>query len=232
LGGIYSIIVEGQVAEALAWLTPRALLLALLMPPLIRIVGHLLPEEIFMVAIGVLAAASGSPREAAVLLLAVTASHFVTDQAVYLSGRWLRPRLGRFPRLAVRLESVTESLAASPAALVSLIPARVLPLGRAAWLAGCGVVRIPWPRFALVDLAALVVHVSVWSGLGWWLAGDLARLESTARLGRLIAVWVAVTIAFGLALWLARRRWSEWQPATARAVRRVGHSLRQMARKR
>ena len=38
-------------------------------------------------------------------------------------------------------------------------------------------VRIPWPRFAVVDSAALMVHLLTWSGLGWWLAGDLRRLD-------------------------------------------------------
>ena len=37
-----------------------AILLALLLPPLIRLVGHWIPEELFMVAIGVLAARSPS----------------------------------------------------------------------------------------------------------------------------------------------------------------------------
>ena len=63
--------VELHLANLLAWLEPRALLLALALPPVIRVVGHWIPEELFMVALGVLAARSDSAMAAAVLLAAV-----------------------------------------------------------------------------------------------------------------------------------------------------------------
>ena len=49
-----------------------------------------------MIAMGVLAARA-IPAPPPLILGAVVVSHFLTDQAVYLGGRWLRPRLGRFP---------------------------------------------------------------------------------------------------------------------------------------
>ena len=205
--------------ELLSWLEPRAVLLALTLPPVIRLVGHLIPEELFMVALGVLAVRSGSPVEAVVLLAAVGCSHLVTDQVVYLGGRWLRPRLERFPRIAARLTVVTRRLEDSPAALLGLIPARVLPLGRGAWLAGAGVVATPWPRFLLVDLLALVCHVAVWCGLGLWLAEDLGRLLLSAEVGREVGWWVAVVVVSvvgGVLVW----RWrSMLQPSIERATR-------------
>jgi len=88
-----------QIADLIAWLEPHAVILALALPPVIRVVGHWIPEELFMVAMGALAARSHSSRTAALILGAVVVSHFVTDQVVYLGGRWLRPRLGRFPRI-------------------------------------------------------------------------------------------------------------------------------------
>lgn len=212
--------------DLLAWLEPRALLLAICLPPVIRVVGHWLPEEVFMVAIGVLAARSGSPQAAALLFAAVVASHFVTDQAVFLIGRWLRPRLARFPRIQARLGVVTSRLEGSPAALLGFIPARVLPLGRGAWLAGCGVVGIPWARFAAVDLAALLVHLATWSGLGWWLANDLGRLAVSAQVGKVAGLWLAIALVAaigGLVVWRTRPR---WQPAGVRVVRRAGRTLR------
>mgnify|MGYP001824884934 FL=1 len=212
-------------ADLITWLSPHALLLALALPPVIRIVGHWIPEEVFMVAIGVLAARSASTREATLILGAVTLSHFVTDQIVYLAGRWLRPRLDRFPRIASRLGAVTDRLAASPGALIGLVPARVLPLGRGAWLAACGVVRIPWPRFAAVDLGALVVHLSVWSGLGWWLSGDLRRLSESTETGKLIGTWMAAALVIAIALVFIWRSRATWQPRTSRAIRRAGRSL-------
>jgi membrane protein DedA with SNARE-associated domain len=214
--------VTESLPDLLAWLQPRALLLALALPPVIRVVGHWLPEEVFMVAIGVLAAQAGSPAAAAVLLAAVVLSHFVSDQAVFLGGRWLRPRLARFPRIESRLALVTGRLASSPAALLGLIPARVLPLGRGAWLAGCGVVGIPWRRFAAVDLAALLVHLATWSGLGWWLATDLGRLAASTEVGKVVGVWLGVGLVAVLGVVAVWRSRPYWLPVGSRAIRRVG----------
>jgi len=211
-----------HLAELVAWIEPHAVLLALALPPVIRLVGHWLPEEPFMIAMGVLAARSDSPRTAVAILGAVVLSHFVTDQAVYLGGRWLRPRLGRFPRIERRLQAVTGRLAKSRGALLGFIPARVLPLGRGAWLAGCGVVQVPWPRFVAVDLAALILHLAVWSGLGWWLAGDLQRLAFSADLAKIAGIWLAVALIAAISAVIFWRRRDAWQQGAARAMRRTG----------
>ena len=179
-----------------------------------------------MVAMGVLAARATSPQRSAGLLAALLASHLLTDQGVYLAGCWLRGRLQRFPRVQHRLEKISARLESSPSALLSLIPARVLPLGRAAWLASCGVVKVPWPRFLAVDLAALVLHVGLWCGLGWWMAGDIARLQRSVDVGRTAAFWIATALlaaVLAILLWRAR---PEWHAATEQAFRRAGRSLR------
>jgi membrane protein DedA with SNARE-associated domain len=220
-----------HLVDLIAWIEPHAILLALCLPPLIRVVGHWIPEELFMVAIGVLAARSPSAGTAAAILGAALLSHFVTDQIVYLGGRWLRPRLERFPRIEARLAAITDRLADSPSALFGLVPARVLPLGRGAWLAACGVVRISWMRFASIDLAALAVHIAVWSGLGWWLAGDLARLGASADTGKVVGMWIAValiTTVTAVILWRSRE---VWQPRTISTARRAGRSFRFFGRK-
>ena len=220
-----------HLVDLIAWIEPHAILLAIFLPPLIRVVGHWIPEELFMVAIGVLAARSPSAGTAATILGAALLSHFVTDQIVYSGGRWLRPRLERFPRIEARLASITDRLEHSPSALLGLVPARVLPLGRGAWLGACGVVRIPWAWFALVDLAALVVHLAVWSGLGWWLAGDLGRLAASADAGRIAGVWIAVALVTAITAVILWRSREVWQPRTIGTVRRAGRSFRWLGRK-
>jgi len=220
--------VEGGVlAEALAWLEPRALLLALTMPPVIRVFGHVIPEELFMVAMGVLAARADSPAQAGVLLVAVALSHVLTDQLVFGGGRWLHPRLGRFPAIERRLAGVAARLDESPAALAALVPARVLPCGRAAWLAAAGIARVRWHRFLAWDVVAVTAHVVVWSGLGWWLAGDLALLESTAAAGGWIGVAMIVAAATAVPTLLVLRSRPRWQPVTVEVARRLGRSIRQ-----
>jgi membrane protein DedA with SNARE-associated domain len=207
--------------DLIASIEPHAILLAFALPPLIRIVGHWIPEELFMVTLGVLAARSQSPGGAGAILGAALLSHFATDQIVYVVGRLLRPRFVRLPRIERRLASVTERLAASPSALFGLVPARVLPLGRGAWLAACGVVRIPWLRFASVDLAALIVHVAVWSGLGWWLAGDLGRLAASTDAGKVAGLWIAVALIAATAAVMLWRSREAWQPRKIGTVRRA-----------
>lgn len=211
-----------QLPDLLAWVEPRALILALVLPFIIRIVGHWVPEELFMVTMGVLAARSGSPREAAVLLGAVTLSHFTADQGMFFVGRWLKPRVGRLRWVASKLDFVSNRLTSSPAALFGLIPARVLPLGRGAWLASCGLVGIAWKRFAAVDLLALLVHLVTWSGLGWWLSTDIARLQHSAEVGKIIGTWVAVALLAAVGVYLVWRSRHWFQPAKAR----VGSAVR------
>jgi membrane protein DedA with SNARE-associated domain len=140
--------------------------------------------------------------------------------------------LRRFPRVERRIGVVTERLSGSPGALLGFVPARVLPLGRGAWLIACGVVRIPWPRFAWVDLTALVVHLAVWSGLGWWLAGDLQQLQRSSEVGMLAGTWMAVALIIAVTIFILWRRREAWQPGTIRAMRRAGRSLRDFGARR
>ncbi len=217
---------EHQLQEAILWLQPNAVWLALVMPMLIRLVGHWLPEEIFMMALGVLAARSGSPAAAAQLLAAAWLGHLLTDQAVFLAGRWLRPRLDRWPHLSRRLEVVTGRLDSSPRALLLLVPARVLPLGRAAWLAGAGIVGVGWGRFLVVDMIALVAHVATWCGLGWWMASDLGRLAASVRNGSTLLVWAAVAVVAAVSAVAVWRRRDRWSPSVARVTAAAVQCLR------
>jgi hypothetical protein len=81
-----------------------------------------------------------------------------------------------------------------------------------------------------VDLAALVVHLAVWSGLGWWLAGDLPRLAASVDAGRIAGMWLAaglITVITATILWRSRE---VWQPRTIRTMQRAGRSIRRFGR--
>ncbi len=212
---------EQALIDFLAWMGPRALFFAAVLPPLIRISGHWIPEGLFMVAMGVLAANAASTSEAVLLLSVVTLSHFLTDQVVFVVGRWLRPRLGRFEWVQKRLDQVTDRLSGSPAAIWGLVPARVFPSGRVAWLVGSGVAGIPWRRFMLVDIVALLAHLATWSGLGWWVAGDLSRFARSAELGKTAGPWVVVFAVVTLAAFLIVRRRHDLQLSAVATARRA-----------
>ncbi len=221
---------EQTLIDFLGWLGPRALFFAAVLPPLIRISGHWIPEGLFMVAIGVLAATSGSTSEAVLLLSVVTVSHFLTDQVVFAFGHWLRPRLGRFAWMQKRLDQVTSRLDSSPAAIWGLVPARVFPSGRVAWLVGSGVAGIPWRRFAVVDVVALLAHLATWSGLGWWVAGDLSRFTRSAEMGKTAGPWVAIFVVVTVAAFMVVRRRRDLQLSAVAISRRATKSFRQFRR--
>lgn len=207
---------EPAVAHLLQWIEPHAILLALLLPAVIRVAGHWVPEELFMVAVGVLAARR-SPGEAVVLLGAVWVGHFFTDQVVYAIGRGLRVPLLARERARKRVVPILERVRRSQKAVWSFVPARVLPLGRGAWLLALGAAAVPRLRFAIVDAVALVVHVVVWCGLGWMAEGQATVIMEVGKVGLLWAVAAAATSLGAVAVW--RRL-----PASVRFVDRFSDS--------
>ncbi len=169
-----------------------------------------------MVAMGVLAARR-SPGEAVVLLSAVWMGHFLTDQIVYTIGRGLRgPLLGR-ERARRRVVPILERVRRSQKAVWGLVPARVLPLGRGAWLLALGAAAVPRLRFAIVDAAALVLHVVVWCGLGWVAEGRATVVMEVGKVGLLWAVAAAGISLGAIVVW--RRL-----PASVRFVDRLSDS--------
>ncbi len=201
---------ETALVETVAWLEPHAVWLVLLLPPVIRVVGHWIPEELFMISVGIVAARSDDLTATGLLLAVLLASQFVTDQATFAIGRLSGPRIRRIDRLSDRLQAVTERLERSPIAVLSLVPARVFPLCRGAWLVGCGLTGVRWRTFALVNVLALLTHLVVWAGLGWWFADDLVAVTRSAEhlktLG-VTAVVAAVVIVTLAAMWHQRHRW-------------------------
>lgn len=75
-------------------------------------------------------------------------------------------------------------------------------------------------------LPALATQVAFWCGLGRWLHADLARLVASARLGAGTAPWLAAATAAAGSAMLVWKRQAVWEPATARALRRAGATVR------
>jgi len=202
--------VETALIETVAWLEPHAVWLVLLLPPLIRVVGHWIPEELFMISVGIVAARTDDLAATGLLLVVLLGSQFATDQSTFAIGRLFGPRIRRIERISDRLQAVTDRLERSPVAVLSLVPARVFPLCRGAWLVGCGLTGIRWRTFAIVNVLALLTHLAVWTGLGWWLADDLVASTQSAALLKTLGVTAVVTVVGVVtlaAMWHQRRRW-------------------------
>ena len=206
--------------EALA---PHAALLALVLPVVMRFVGHLLPEELFMIAIGIVAQRADTPGEATFLLMAVFVGHLIGDHTMFGVGVILERRAQRFPRLAARIRPMAQRLRARPSNLLGFIPGRVLPLARGAWMAACGWVGVPLALYSLVDAVAILVHIAFWSGLGWVFAGQIGSLELFAETAPLGAAWIAAALITAVVTIIALRRASPgWARQAELRLPRIG----------
>jgi membrane protein DedA with SNARE-associated domain len=183
-------------------LQAHALLLAIVLPIAIRLAGHWLPEEPLMVAMGIVAS-HDTPLQALSLFAALWVSHAVTDSGVFWLGRQLAQRMERWPRIAAKVRPVAARAAASRWTLAALVPARVLPLGRGAWLAGFGVAGVPWRTFAAVDGVAVAAFLFVWCGLGWWFG---PRINVMLVAWKPAALWLLVAVVLSVSAVLAWRR--------------------------
>jgi membrane protein DedA with SNARE-associated domain len=189
-----------------------------------RFVGHLLPEELFMIAIGVVAHRADSPADATVLLGAVFVGHLIGDHTMFAVGVWLERRTQAFPRLAARVRPLAARLRSRPSRLLGLIPGRVFPFARGAWMAACGYVNVPLWLYTTVDALAIVVHIAFWSGLGWFFAGHVSSLEVLVEAAPVVAAWIVATLltAIGsVVVWRRKApgRLKEWAPESWRALR-------------
>ena len=171
-----------------------------------------------MISVGIVAARSDDAAATGLLLAVLLASQFATDQSTYAVGRLFGPRIRRIDRLSDRLRAVTDRLESSPIAVLSLVPARVFPLCRGAWLVGCGLAGVRWRTFAAVNVVALLTHLAVWAGLGWWFADDLVAITRSAEQLKVVGVSTVIGLVGVITLvtaWHQRRR---WQAGLARVI--------------
>lgn len=207
----YTAGMEIGLSGAVEALAPHAVLLALALPVVMRFVGHALPEELFMIAIGVVASRAESHADASLLLAAVFIGHLIGDHVMFCVGIWLERRSGGFPRLAERIHPLVHRLRARPSHLLGFIPGRVFPFARGAWMAACGYVKVPLWLYTSIDAFAIAAHIAFWCGLGWFFAGQVSSLEIVVEAAPVVAGWIAATlIAAALSVMLWRRKAPSW----------------------
>lgn len=156
------------------------------------------PGEIALVTSGALASDGG--LSLALVVLAAASAAVAGDNGMYAIGRTLRRiDLRRHaPRLARRLPEVEARLGGR--LVTALIAGRFLPFGRSATTLASGIIRLPWPRFAVIDLIAGTLWATQGASLGY-VGGKTFQNALLA-----VPFGLVVALAITAALELARRR--------------------------
>ena len=163
--------------------------------------GSVLEGETVL-ALGGLAAHRGYLSLPWVLAVAV-AGAFVGDQVCFIVGRRFGARLlNRYPRLAPGIARADALLERHDAALI--VGLRFVYGLRMSGALAIGMSRMPWPRYAALNLLGALIWAPLVAGAGY-LFGDLVQ----RLLGDLRSVehWVFAALAIiGIVWWLVHRR--------------------------
>jgi membrane protein DedA with SNARE-associated domain len=173
--------------------------------------GFPLPEDVPLIAGGVLAWLA-SPLEKAVFPgMLADSGLLVGDSVIYWAGRVFGRRVAEvwpFRRIITpqKLERVERLL--RQRGNVVVVVARFLPGLRAPTYFTVGHSRLPFWEFLLFDGLAAVVSAPLWVCLGFWLGDDIERAaREGSRFGHYILAGVLLVIAVLLGrAWLRRRR--------------------------
>jgi len=182
--------------------------LALIVVLILTGVGLPIPEEVPVVAAGVLSAHGHmEPWLAAVCcligaLLGDSASYWVG----YHFGRgfvWRHPRWARFFH-PEREEQVEQMLKRHGLKMFFL--ARFLVGVRAPMYMAAGVLKVRFRRFLLTDLFCASVVIGIFFGLSWAFGEEIYSLIRNAEVGLTVAVVAVGAVVVGVYLWRRRRR--------------------------
>jgi membrane protein DedA with SNARE-associated domain len=170
------------------------------------------PSETSVITAGVVAAAGD--LSLALVIIAAASGAFAGDNSAFVLGRryGLRPkeRFFRGAKARQRIGWAERQLTERGGELI--VVARFIPGGRTAVTLSAGMLRYPWRRFVLFDLAAALGWAGYAGLLGYF--GGRA-FEEAAWKGLLLALAIAFAVAGGIELlrWSVRRRAARGRPA-------------------
>ena len=178
-----------SVLSQLSVSSPVSYLVAFALPALDAVLP-VLPSETVVIALGVATAGRDDPRIAVLVALAACGA-FAGDNLCYFLGLkfgpFARRRLFSGPRGQRSLTWAERALQRFGARII--VVCRFIPGGRTAVTFTCGVVRYPWPRFAVATICAGII----WACYAFF----LGRLGGKAFEDR---PWLGFVLAFGVAL--------------------------------
>jgi len=171
-------------------------------------VGLPIPEEVPVVAAGVLSAHGHMEPWLALVccivgaILGDTASYWVG----YHFGRgfvWQHPRWARFfhPEREERVEQMLKRHG-----LKVFFLARFLVGVRAPMYMAAGVLKVPFRRFLLTDLLCASIVIGMFFGLSCAFGEEIYSLIRNAEVGLTVGVAAVVAVVVGVYLWRRRRR--------------------------
>ncbi|WP_448809587.1 DedA family protein [Agromyces bauzanensis] len=152
-----------------------------------------LPSETAVVALGALAASTGSPEAAAIIPIAA-AGAVVGDGACYLIGRRIgldRWRWQREGRIGAALARARVGVHRRTAVLV--FTARYVPFARIAVNLAAGAGRVPLPRYLPLSLGAGIAWAAYNVGIGAVVGSSLGDAPLAA-----VAISIPLAISLGL----------------------------------
>lgn len=186
---------------------------------LVEALGLPVPAAVALITVGGLAALGKLSLVAA--LLAAIAAFLLGDTAYFFIGRytgwWL---LGLLCRLSTNPDSCILSSAEAfyRRGRVVLLFCKFVPGLNTLAPPLAGSMHMPFPQFVLLDLAGIVLYVSVYLGLGYLFRDILAALlDSMGRAGHVLeSVLFAALLAY-----VAYRAWLGWRSRHYRAIPRA-----------
>ncbi|MCE9544397.1 MAG: DedA family protein [Planctomycetia bacterium] len=163
--------------------------------------GLPVPEEVFIVAAGMLSVAGrqGVELSAPVAFACCVLGALLGDNIVYAAGRYLGRSFFQRHRWFARWlnedrERQMEALIKKHG-LKMFFAARFMIGVRAPIYVAAGLMRVPWPRFLLVDTISATVVVGTVFGLSYRYGEQIRRLVREFSIGMTVLGVVAVAIA-------------------------------------
>jgi len=166
------------------------------------------PEELALVAIGFALQSAGMPYPVA-LAISITALA-ISDSGCYSFARFLGPKLVRLKPVA-RLFSSEKVLAAEKAFArrgpIFIFASRFVVGLRSAAALGSGFLRLPYLRFLVPSLSALLVGGPIWLALGYFAGARFgSAFETAGKWLSALGIFVAAAAAIFVLGRIAGRR--------------------------
>lgn len=147
--------------------------------------GVPIPEDVTLVAGGVICALFQEDLNIVIMLLVSLCGVLVGDGAMFMLGRILGPRVQHFPILKwIFTKNIYEKMQDKIHKYGNwiLFVARFLPGLRAAIYITSGISRkVPYWKFFLMDGTAALISVPIWVYAGYYLANDLDHLLEVVK---------------------------------------------------